>query len=259
MSRSLVVPRRARSRPEHRGGGRVHLPARSGDPRCGDAVRTLIKGVGRRRQFGIGAPIVGFLAAFVSPRPPWCGWSVRAAARIGDLRLVSHRHRCDCCRPRPDRPLATASRCPTPDCSTACSRPRRSLVLRARQQALADGYVLHGSPALTHDGERVIAAQAVVLRRAAGPVSATRHAGAPTSSGAGWARRSQFDETAGRSSCGATRTSRRNRPVSFAGGGALRLQPLGIHHADVRGAARRARRGRGLLRHAAGWPRSSTR
>ncbi|MEZ5079931.1 MAG: DUF1737 domain-containing protein [Thermoleophilia bacterium] len=30
-------------------------------------------------------------------------------------------------------------------------------------EALADGYVLHGSPALTHDGERVIAAQAVVL------------------------------------------------------------------------------------------------
>jgi len=30
-------------------------------------------------------------------------------------------------------------------------------------RALADGYRLHGSPALTHDGERVVAAQAVVL------------------------------------------------------------------------------------------------
>lgn len=29
--------------------------------------------------------------------------------------------------------------------------------------ALADGYVLHGSPAVTFDGSRVIAAQAVVL------------------------------------------------------------------------------------------------
>ena len=29
--------------------------------------------------------------------------------------------------------------------------------------ALADGYVLHGGPALTFDGERVIVAQAVVL------------------------------------------------------------------------------------------------
>lgn len=30
-------------------------------------------------------------------------------------------------------------------------------------QALDEGYVLHGSPAMTHDGERVIVAQAVVL------------------------------------------------------------------------------------------------
>lgn len=29
--------------------------------------------------------------------------------------------------------------------------------------ALADGYVLHGSPALTHDGTQVVTAQAVVL------------------------------------------------------------------------------------------------
>lgn len=29
--------------------------------------------------------------------------------------------------------------------------------------ALADGYVLYGSPSLTHDGDRVVAAQAVVL------------------------------------------------------------------------------------------------
>lgn len=31
--------------------------------------------------------------------------------------------------------------------------------------ALADGYELHGSPALAFDGERVIVAQALVLRR----------------------------------------------------------------------------------------------
>ena len=30
-------------------------------------------------------------------------------------------------------------------------------------QALADGYQLHGSPALTHDGSRIIVCQAVVL------------------------------------------------------------------------------------------------
>jgi hypothetical protein len=29
--------------------------------------------------------------------------------------------------------------------------------------ALADGYELHGAPALTYDGERVVVAQAVVL------------------------------------------------------------------------------------------------
>lgn len=29
--------------------------------------------------------------------------------------------------------------------------------------ALADGYVLHGGPAATYDGERVVVAQAVVL------------------------------------------------------------------------------------------------
>ncbi len=32
-------------------------------------------------------------------------------------------------------------------------------------EALADGYVLHGGPAATFDGERVIVAQAVVLPR----------------------------------------------------------------------------------------------
>jgi hypothetical protein len=31
-------------------------------------------------------------------------------------------------------------------------------------EALADGYTLYGSPAVTFDGQRVIAAQAVVLR-----------------------------------------------------------------------------------------------
>lgn len=30
-------------------------------------------------------------------------------------------------------------------------------------RALEDGYVLYGSPALTHDGERVVCAQAVIL------------------------------------------------------------------------------------------------
>lgn len=34
--------------------------------------------------------------------------------------------------------------------------------------ALADGYVLHGGPALTFDGQRVIVAQAVVLPGAGG-------------------------------------------------------------------------------------------
>ncbi|SFA84496.1 hypothetical protein SAMN05216266_101802 [Amycolatopsis marina] len=34
---------------------------------------------------------------------------------------------------------------------------------RRVSNALADGYRLHGSPALTFDGEQVIAAQAVVL------------------------------------------------------------------------------------------------
>jgi len=33
--------------------------------------------------------------------------------------------------------------------------------------ALAEGYELHGGPAATHDGERVIVAQAVVLPAAA--------------------------------------------------------------------------------------------
>ena len=41
-----------------------------------------------------------------------------------------------------------------PDDSTFCERV---------SQALAEGYRLHGSPALTFDGNRVVAAQAVVL------------------------------------------------------------------------------------------------
>ncbi|MBK5248630.1 MAG: DUF1737 domain-containing protein [Actinomycetales bacterium] len=41
-----------------------------------------------------------------------------------------------------------------PDDATFCARV---------SEALASGYRLHGSPALTFDGERVIAAQAVVL------------------------------------------------------------------------------------------------
>ncbi|MEU7756796.1 DUF1737 domain-containing protein [Micromonospora sp. NPDC049171] len=48
----------------------------------------------------------------------------------------------------------------------------------ARVSALLDqGYQLHGSPALTFDGERVIAAQALVLSRSAGseaPAERTR-------------------------------------------------------------------------------------
>ena len=32
-------------------------------------------------------------------------------------------------------------------------------------QALAEGYELHGSPSLTFNGERVVVAQALVLRR----------------------------------------------------------------------------------------------
>ena len=32
-------------------------------------------------------------------------------------------------------------------------------------EALEEGYELYGSPAVTHDGERVIVAQAVVLKR----------------------------------------------------------------------------------------------
>lgn len=43
-----------------------------------------------------------------------------------------------------------------PDDSSFCERV---------SQALADGYQLHGGPALTFDGERVIVAQAVVLTR----------------------------------------------------------------------------------------------
>ena len=39
-------------------------------------------------------------------------------------------------------------------------------------QALADGYVLSGSPAITHDGERTITAQAVVLPGDVVPVPA---------------------------------------------------------------------------------------
>ncbi|WP_433312838.1 DUF1737 domain-containing protein [Micromonospora sp. CA-269861] len=48
----------------------------------------------------------------------------------------------------------------------------------ARVSALLDqGYQLHGSPALTFDGERVIAAQALVLPRPVGseaPVGSAR-------------------------------------------------------------------------------------
>jgi len=43
-----------------------------------------------------------------------------------------------------------------PDDRTFCERV---------SAALAEGYDLHGAPALTFDGERVIVAQALVLRR----------------------------------------------------------------------------------------------
>lgn len=39
--------------------------------------------------------------------------------------------------------------------------------------ALAEGYLLHGSPALTHDGERTVTAQAVVLPPSATGTDAT--------------------------------------------------------------------------------------
>ncbi len=41
--------------------------------------------------------------------------------------------------------------------------PDDDVFCRRVSQALAEGYRLHGSPALTFDGERVIAAQALVL------------------------------------------------------------------------------------------------
>jgi hypothetical protein len=40
--------------------------------------------------------------------------------------------------------------------------------------ALAEGYELHGGPAATFDGERVIVAQAVVLPAAAAPSNPVR-------------------------------------------------------------------------------------
>ncbi|MET0434044.1 MAG: DUF1737 domain-containing protein [Cellulomonas sp.] len=40
--------------------------------------------------------------------------------------------------------------------------------------ALAEGYELHGGPAATFDGERVIVAQAVVLPTAAAPSTPVR-------------------------------------------------------------------------------------
>ena len=43
-----------------------------------------------------------------------------------------------------------------PDDATFCRRV---------SEAMASGYALHGSPALTFDGERVIAAQALVRNR----------------------------------------------------------------------------------------------
>ncbi len=46
--------------------------------------------------------------------------------------------------------------------------PDDSAFCRRVSDALADGYVLHGGPALTFNGERVIVAQAVVLPAAAG-------------------------------------------------------------------------------------------
>lgn len=41
--------------------------------------------------------------------------------------------------------------------------PDDAAFCRRVSDALAEGYQLYGSPALTYDGERVIAAQAVIL------------------------------------------------------------------------------------------------
>ncbi len=55
-----------------------------------------------------------------------------------------------------ESPTRLRYRCLTgPDDRTFCERV---------SAALDDGYVLHGPPSVTYDGERVIVAQAVVLR-----------------------------------------------------------------------------------------------
>lgn len=52
-----------------------------------------------------------------------------------------------------------ATRIPPPD------RPYDNGFCERVSEALADGYTLYGSPAVTFDGQRLIVAQAVVLRR----------------------------------------------------------------------------------------------
>ena len=60
---------------------------------------------------------------------------------------------------------------PTPRAGDPPARKRYRLLTgpddaefcRRVSEALDDGYVLHGSPAITFDGERAIVAQAVVL------------------------------------------------------------------------------------------------
>lgn len=44
--------------------------------------------------------------------------------------------------------------------------PDDAAFCRRVSDALAEGYVLHGSPAITFDGERAVVAQAVVLPEA---------------------------------------------------------------------------------------------
>lgn len=54
------------------------------------------------------------------------------------------------------------------------SGPDDASFCRRVSEALARGYVLHGSPALTYDGQRVIVAQALVLPCASPPPVAAR-------------------------------------------------------------------------------------
>ncbi|MFD2092741.1 DUF1737 domain-containing protein [Blastococcus deserti] len=65
-----------------------------------------------------------------------------------------------------DEPL-TYRLLPGPDDTTFCARV---------SQALAEGYRLHGSPALTFDGRRIIAVRAMILPRRQQPGGHEDHA-----------------------------------------------------------------------------------